>query len=51
MDITKDIQPMTAFRDHSAEFMRQGLRDLASGDTSPAREVFDEIRAEHDIPR
>ena len=22
MDITKDIQPMTAFRNHSAEFMR-----------------------------
>ncbi len=95
MDITKDIQPMTAFRNHSAEFMRylretkrpviltvngraaavvqdaeayqrlldlaaeacaaegirQGLEDVANGRTRPAREVFDEIRAEHDIPR
>jgi prevent-host-death family protein len=95
MDITKDIHPMTAFRNHSAEFMRhlkatkrpviltingkaaavvqdaeayqqlldlaaeanaaegirQGLQDLASGDTRPAGEVFDEIRAEHGIPR
>jgi prevent-host-death family protein len=95
MDITKDIQPMTAFRNHSAEFMRrlrqtgrpvvltingkaaavvqdaeayqrlldlaaqasaaegirQGLEDLASHRTRPAREVFNEIRAEYDIPR
>jgi prevent-host-death family protein len=95
MDITKGIQPMTAFRNHSAEFMRylretrrpvtltvngkaaavvqdaeayqhlrdlaaeagaaegirQGLEDLASGRTRPAREVFDEIRAKHEIPR
>jgi prevent-host-death family protein len=95
MDITKDIQPMTAFRNHSAEFMRylketqrpviltvngkaaavvqdaeayqhlldlaadasaaegirQGLEDLASGRTRPARDVFNEIRAEYGIPR
>lgn len=95
MDITKDIQPMTEFRNHSAAFMRhlretgrpviltvngkaaavvqdaeayqrlldlaadasaaegirQGLEDMAAGRTRPAREVFDEIRAEHDIPR
>jgi prevent-host-death family protein len=95
MDITKDIQPMTAFRNHSAEFMRhlkdtkrpviltvngkaaavvqdaeayqrlldlaadasaaegirQGLEDIRNGHTRPARQVFDEIRAEHGIPR
>jgi prevent-host-death family protein len=95
MDITKDIQPMTTFRNHSAEFMahlkltkrpliltvngkaaavvqdaeayqhlldlaaeasaaegiRQGVEDLAKGRTRPAREMFDEIRKEHDIPR
>jgi prevent-host-death family protein len=95
MDITKDIQPMTAFRNHSAEFMRhlretkrpviltvngkaaavvqdaeayqrlldlaaevsaaegirQGLEDVRSGRSRPAREVMDEIRAEYDIPR
>ena len=95
MDITKDIRPMTEFRNHSAAFMRhlretgrpviltvngkaaavvqdaeayqrlldlaaeasaaegirQGLEDMAVGRTRPAREVFDEIRAEHGIPR
>ncbi len=95
MDITRDIQPMTAFRNHSAEFMlhlketgrpviltvngraaavvqdaeayqhlldlaaeasaqegiRQGLEDLANGRVRPASEVFNEIRAEYDIPR
>jgi prevent-host-death family protein len=95
MDITKDIQPMTTFRNHSAEILqhlkdtkrpviltvngksaaavqdaesyqhlldlaagasaaegiRQGLEDLRIGQTRPAREVFDEIRTEHDIPR
>ena len=95
MDITKDIQPMTTFRNHSAEFMahlkqtkrpliltvngkaaavvqdaeayqhlldlaaeasaaegiRQGMEDLARGRTRPAREVLDEIRDEHEIPR
>ncbi len=95
MDITKDIQPMTTFRNNSAEFMRhlrktqrpitltvngratailqdadayqrlldlaaeanaaegirQGLDDLAEGRTQPARDVFDEIRAEYGIQR
>jgi prevent-host-death family protein len=95
MDITKDIQPMTAFRNNSAAFMRhlratkrpviltvngkaaavvqdaeayqqlldlaaqasvaegirQGLADVASGRSRPARDVLDEIRAEYDIPR
>jgi prevent-host-death family protein len=95
VDITKDIQPMTTFRNHSAEFMahikktkrpviltvngraaavlqdaesyqhlldlaaeasaaegiRQGLEDLAEGRTQSAREVFDELRSEYDIPR
>jgi prevent-host-death family protein len=94
MDITKDIQAMTTFRNHSAKFLRhlrktkralvltvngkaaavvqdaeayqhlldlaaeasaaegirQGLEDIASGRTRPAREVLDEIRAEYDIP-
>jgi prevent-host-death family protein len=95
MDITKDIQPMTTFRNHSAEIMqhlkqtgrpviltvngkaaavvqdaeayqrlldlaaeasaaegiRQGLEDLKSGRTHPARALFNEIHAEHDISR
>jgi prevent-host-death family protein len=95
LDITKDIQPMTTFRNHSAEIMqhlkdtkrpviltvngkaaavvqdaeayqrlldlaaeasagegiRQGLEDLRSGRTRPARTVFDEIRGKYDIPR
>jgi prevent-host-death family protein len=95
MDITKDIQPMTNFRNHSADVMRhlretgrpvvltvngkaaavvqdaeayqrlldlaaeanaaegirQGLEDLKDGHTRPAEAVFDEIRAEHGIPR
>ena len=95
MDITKDIQPMTFFRNHSAEVMRhlratrrpmvltvngkaaavvqdaeayqrlldlaakanagegirQGLEDARDGRTRPARAVFDQFRAGHDIPR
>jgi prevent-host-death family protein len=95
MDIIKDIQPMTTFRNNSAEFMRhlretkrpiiltvngqaaailqdaesyqrlldlaaeanaaegirQGLEDLANGRTQLAMDVFEEIRAEYDIPR
>jgi prevent-host-death family protein len=35
----------------AAEGIRQGLEDLRKGRTRPARDVFDEIRAEHDIPR
>ena len=33
------------------EGIRQGLDDVAHGRTRPAREVFDEIRRKHDIPR
>lgn len=95
MDITKDIQPMTTFRNHSAEIMqhlkdtkrpvvltvngraaavvqdaeayqrlldlaaeasaaeglRQGLEDARAGRSRPARQVFDEIRGAHGIPR
>ena len=35
----------------AAEGIRQGFEDLHNGRTRPARAVFDEIRAEHDIPR
>ena len=95
LDITKDIQSLTAFRRQSSQFLkqlkkskrpvvltvngkaaaivqdagayqrlldiaaradedeaiRQGLDDVAHGRTRPAREVFDEIRRKHDIPR
>lgn len=33
------------------EAIRQGLDDVANGRTQPAREVFDEIRVQHGIPR
>ena len=33
------------------EGIRQGLDDVAHERTRPAREVFDEIRRKHDIPR
>jgi prevent-host-death family protein len=33
------------------EGIRQGLDDVAQGRTHPAREVFDEIRRKHGIPR
>jgi prevent-host-death family protein len=33
------------------EAVRQGLDDVAHGRTQPAREVFDEIRLRHEIPR
>jgi prevent-host-death family protein len=35
----------------AAEGIRQGLNDVARGHTLPAREVFDEIRRKHAIPR
>ena len=35
----------------AAEGIRQGLEDLRSGRTHPARAVFDEIRGKYDIPR
>jgi hypothetical protein len=33
------------------EAIRQGLYDVAHGRTRPAREVFDELRLRHGIPR
>ncbi len=33
------------------EGIRQGLDDVAHGRTRPAKDVFDEIRRKHDIPR
>jgi prevent-host-death family protein len=33
------------------EGIRQGLDDVTQGRTRPAREVFDEIRRKHGIPR
>ncbi len=35
----------------AAEGIRQGLEDLATGCARPAREVFNEIRAQYGIPR
>ena len=35
----------------AAEGIRQGLEDVEKGRTRPARDVFEEIRAEHGIPR
>jgi prevent-host-death family protein len=40
-----------AARADPQEGMRQGLDDVEHGRTRPAREVFDEIRRKHDIPR
>jgi prevent-host-death family protein len=95
MDITKDLQPMTTFRNNSAEIMRhlkatkrpvvltvngkaaavvqdaeayqhlldlaaeanaaegirQGLDDVDTGRTRPARAAFDAIRGRHGISR
>jgi prevent-host-death family protein len=33
------------------EGIRQGLEDVARGHTRPAREAFDAVRRQHDIPR
>ena len=35
----------------ATEGIRQGLEDVKKGRTRPAREVFDEIRVGHGIPR
>ena len=40
-----------AARAHVHEAIRQGLDDVAHGRTRPARDVFDEIRKKHGIPR
>jgi prevent-host-death family protein len=36
---------------NAEEGIRQGLDDVAHGRTRPAKEVFDEIRRKHGIPR
>ena len=40
-----------AARADAEEGIRQGLDDVAHGRTRPARDVLDEIRRKHDIPR
>jgi len=40
-----------AARAGAEEGIRQGLDDVAHGRTRPAREIFDEIRRKHHIPR
>jgi len=40
-----------AARADAAEGIRQGLDDVAHGRTRPTKEVFDEIRRKHAIPR
>jgi PHD/YefM family antitoxin component YafN of YafNO toxin-antitoxin module len=35
----------------AVEGIRQGLDDVAHGRTRPAKDVFDDIRGKHDIPR
>lgn len=40
-----------AARADAEEGIRQGLEDAARGRTRPAREVFDEVRRKHGIPR
>jgi len=40
-----------AAQSDAEEGIRQGLDDVAHGRTRPARDVFDEIRRKHDIPR
>ncbi len=40
-----------AARAEAEESIRQGLEDVSHGRTRPAREVLDEIRRKHDIPR
>ena len=40
-----------AARADAEEGIRQGLNDVAHGRTRPAKQVFDEIRRKHAIPR
>ena len=54
--IVQDAQAYQTLLDMAArndvfEAIRQGLDDVASGRTRPAREVFAEIRKKHGIPR
>jgi len=54
--IVQDAEPYQRLLDIAAqadaeEGIRQGLEDVAHGRTRSAREVFDEIRRKHAIPR
>jgi len=40
-----------AARSDAEEGIRQGLDDVARGRTRPAKEVFDQVRRKHAIPR
>jgi prevent-host-death family protein len=40
-----------AARGDAEEGVRQGLDDVVHGRTRPAREIFDEIRRKHHLPR
>jgi len=40
-----------AARSDAEEGIRQGLDDVAHGRTRPAKEVFDQIRRKHAVPR
>jgi prevent-host-death family protein len=54
--IVQDAEPYQRLLDVAAsadavEGIRQGLDDIAHGRTRPAKEVVDDIRRKHDIPR
>ena len=54
--VVQDVEAYQRLLDIAAaadfhEAVRQGLADSANGRTRPAREVFDEMRRLHDIPR
>ena len=49
-DSYQRLLDITAHAD-AREGIRQGLDELANGRGRPAREVFDEIRADYGIPR
>ena len=51
MDTTEVILLDLAAEADAVEGIRQGLDDLESGRTRPALDVFNEMRAEHDISR
>jgi hypothetical protein len=54
--VVQDAVPYQRLLDIAAhadarEGVRQGIGDISRGRTRPSREVFDEIRKAHDIPR
>jgi prevent-host-death family protein len=52
--VVQDAEAYQRFLDLAAradEGIRQGLEDVASGRTRPAKEAFDEIRRKHGLPR